>query len=130
VAAPEDRVPPPTTQGRSDLGPLSDFAADGVYDKFARTGQVMLIRKAGTLYVTSSICSHKRCVLKKKDDGLLCPCHQSQFNSDGIPLDGPAKTPLTRYGISLENNRVMVDTTKSFAEKEWAAEGALVKLPA
>ena len=127
-AGPEDHAPP-AKPGKSDLGPLSDFAADGVVDTFARDKQVMVIRKDDTVHACSSICTHKRCIVKKADDGasLKCPCHQSEFDLDGIPMGGPAKTSLVRYAITLENGHVFVDTTRSFDERDWGKDGASVK---
>jgi nitrite reductase/ring-hydroxylating ferredoxin subunit len=128
-AAPEDRAPP-AKPAKSDLGPVADFGADGVVDKFARDKQFLVFRKGDTLHASSSLCTHKRCILKKSPDAtiLKCPCHQSDFDLDGIPMGGPAKTSLIRYGITIENGRVFVDTTKSFDEKDWAAAGASAKV--
>jgi nitrite reductase/ring-hydroxylating ferredoxin subunit len=127
-AAPEDRAPP-AKPGKSDLGPVADFA-EGATDKFTRDKQVIIFRKADTIHASTSICSHKRCILKKATDGkgISCPCHQSDFDLEGIPMGGPAKTPLTRYAVSIENGRLFVDTTMSFAEADWAKPGASVKV--
>lgn len=128
-AAPEDRVPP-AKPAKSDLGPVADFSADGVVDKFARDKQVMIVRKGDTIHASSSVCTHKRCILKKSSDAtsLKCPCHKSDFDLDGIPMGGPAKLPLVRYAVTIENDHLVVDTTQSFAEKDWGKDGASVKV--
>ena len=126
LAAPGDRAPPAAKE-KSDLGPIADFADDGVHDQFSRSKQVIIYRAGDTLYASTSICSHKRCVLKKSPDdsaALKCPCHQSDFDLAGIPLGGPAKTSLVRFAISIENGHLFVDTTKSFDEKDWADPAA------
>jgi Rieske Fe-S protein len=127
-AAPEDRAPP-ATPGKSDLGPAAAIT-EGVTDKFTRDKQVIVFRKGDTIHASSSLCTHKRCILKKAPDGtaLKCPCHQSDFDLDGIPMGGPAKLPLVRYAVSIENDHLFVDTTKSFAEADWAKDGASVKV--
>lgn len=123
-AAPEDRAPP-AKPGRSDLG-LASSLVEGLNDTFARDKQVIVVRKGDTLHASSSICTHKRCILKKAADGsaLKCPCHQSDFDLEGIPMGGPAKLPLLRYAVTLENGHLFVDTSKSFAETDWAKDGA------
>lgn len=129
-AAPDDRAPP-AKQAKSDLGPIANFAADGVVDKFSHDKQVLIVRKGDTIHASTSLCTHKRCILKKTDAAaapLHCPCHQSDFDLEGIPMKGPAKISLTRYAVSIENGHLFVDTTKSFAEKEWAKDGASVKV--
>lgn len=129
-AAPDDRAPP-AKPARSDLGPIGDFSADGVVDKFSRDKQVLIVRKGNMIHASSSLCTHKRCILKKTADAaapLKCPCHQSDFDLEGIPMKGPAKTSLVRYGVSIENGHLFVDTTKSFDERNWAKDGASVKV--
>jgi nitrite reductase/ring-hydroxylating ferredoxin subunit len=126
-AAPEDRAPP-AKPGKSDLGAVTTFG-EGVTDKFARDRQVFVFRKGDTLHASSSVCTHKRCILKKGPDGseLKCPCHQSDIDLEGVPKGGPAKSPLARYAVSVENGHLFVDTTKSFAEADWTKQGASVK---
>ncbi len=46
-----------------NIGPETDYAADGVYAKFKERG-VFIIRREGKLLAISSICTHKYCVLK------------------------------------------------------------------
>ena len=125
-AAPEDRAPP-AKPGKSDLGPVAGFT-EGANDKFTRDKQVIVFRKGDSLHASSSICTHKRCILKKAADGsaMKCPCHQSDFDLEGIPMGGPAKSPLLRYAVSVENGHLFVDTTKSFEEKDWTKPGASV----
>lgn len=110
-----------------DLGAVAAFAEPGVYDQFAKSHKLLLIRTKEKLIAASSICTHKRCVLKKKDDHLRCPCHGSEFDIEGIPLGGQAKTSLPRYAIKIENDRVMVDPSKMFDERQWDDAGASVK---
>jgi Rieske Fe-S protein len=110
---------------KSKVGALTDFPDDGFYDQHARSKQIFIVRKGNTLYAPSSICTHKRCVLKKNDaGGLRCPCHKSEFDAEGIPLAKPAKISLPRYAITIENGDVYVDTSKSFEEKTWSDPAA------
>lgn len=102
-----------------DLGPVTDYAADGIYDRFAKSKKLFVIRKGDKLYAASSLCTHKRAVLEKKDDGLECPKHKTIYDASGISVKGPGKTSLPRCAIKIENGRVLADTSKVFEEKEW-----------
>ncbi|HQY89797.1 MAG TPA: Rieske (2Fe-2S) protein, partial [Tepidisphaeraceae bacterium] len=90
-----DEAPQPTT---IDLGPLSDFKTEGPYDKFARSKKLLVLSTGKRIAVATARCTHKTCVLKVNEGQLNCPCHKSKFDNDGIPLNGPAKVSLNRYG--------------------------------
>jgi nitrite reductase/ring-hydroxylating ferredoxin subunit len=103
-----------------DLGPLTDFPTDGIYDQFAKSKKLFVIRKGDKLYAASSLCTHKNAVLLKKEDGTLeCPKHKSTYDAEGIINKGPAKSSLARFAIRIENGHVMVDLSKVFEERQW-----------
>ncbi len=126
----EDKENKSKPQSKSvDAGALTEYAKDGITDKFAKADKVMLIRHEGKLYAPSAICSHKRCTIKVKDAVLTCPCHGSKFTNLGVPTKGPAKVPLFRYAISTnDKGNVIVDKTRQFEEKEWETDGAFIKV--
>lgn len=130
-AAPDDRVPS-NKAGKQDAGPVGDYAKDGVYDAHSRTKQFFVSRTGDTIVAFTSICSHRRCVVKKQDDAILkCPCHQAEFNQDGIVVKKPATVSLKRFGVSLDDKgHLIVDTSKAFEEKEWDQPGASLKVDA
>ena len=77
-----------------DAGPVSRYAADGVYDEFRDQG-FFLIRKGDKLVALSSYCTHRKCKLTTDPDrSLYCPCHGSTFSPDGKVTEGPAKRSL------------------------------------
>ena len=119
-AAPDDRLPP-AKPGKTDAGPIADFAKEGLYDSFARTKQFYVARKGNKIVAFSSICTHRRCVVKKNSDTLLkCPCHQAEYNEDGIVTKKPASISLPHYAVSLdEHQHLIVDTAQSFEERKW-----------
>lgn len=54
-------------------------------------------------------CTHSGCVLGGFQAGLsVCPCHNSQFGTDGKPVKGPAAEPLREYAASLEGSILTV----------------------
>jgi cytochrome b6-f complex iron-sulfur subunit len=62
------------------------------------------------LYAVSAICTHMGCTVHySKDAGQIdCPCHGSQYALDGSVIHGPAKRPLRRYDVTLENGEVLI----------------------
>ena len=96
---------------RINIGNASDYRADGDYDQFLKQG--VLIRSVnGKLLAISAICTHRKCGLKKQQNGQLhCKCHGSVFASDGKVLEGPAKRDLPNLPIETDENGTMYVTT-------------------
>ena len=113
-----------------DAGPLTGFAKDGLYDKFAKKpDRVLIVRQGEKLYALSSICSHKKTTLRVTDGVINCPAHKSRFDNAGKPSKGPAKAPLMRFALSKDDKgNVIVDKTKTFEEKDWEKDGAFLKV--
>jgi Rieske Fe-S protein len=73
--------------------------------------------------------------LKIEDGKLICPKHDSPFDNEGVPLpktadgeDTPAKKPLPRYAIAVDDKgRVIVDTSKTFEKDKWEDPAAFVE---
>jgi cytochrome b6-f complex iron-sulfur subunit len=106
--------------GKVDVGPLADYAKDGITDKFARPNKFFVVRADDKIYACSARCTHKSSPLKTKSDGFSCPSHGSQFSVQGTVTKGPAKASLVRYAISKNDaGHLLVDTGKSFSEKDW-----------
>jgi Rieske Fe-S protein len=116
-----------------DVGPLKSFDKDGVTDTFAPKTKagLLIIRKDGKLYASSSICTHKGCVVQKRAEDLYCKCHKSVFTFQGNATAGPAQRSgsLPRYAISVNaDGHVMVDKTKQFTDKDWDNPASFVKI--
>jgi Rieske Fe-S protein len=77
-----------------NAGRISNYAADGIYTAFRAQG-FFIIRQSGRLFVLSSICTHRRCLVETaRDHSFLCPCHGSTFDPNGHVTHGPAKRDL------------------------------------
>jgi nitrite reductase/ring-hydroxylating ferredoxin subunit len=110
-----------------DVGPKTDFATDGITDKFAKSHRVLIVRHEGKIYAPTATCTHKNSALKLKDGELVCPSHGSKYSVQGTPTKGPAKGSLFRYGISVDDKgHIIVNRAKQFAEKQWDDEGASI----
>jgi len=122
----------PTTvpAGIVDLGPITDYPTDGVYDQHRRAPlKVLVLRTGDRLAVASSVCTHKRCTVRKGDDGeLACPCHGSRFDADGTPLNGPAKIALPRHAVHVEAGRLIANLGRQFDERQWDDPAASVRV--
>lgn len=112
-----------------DVGVVADYSADGVKDSFAKANKFFVIRLENKLFAPSSVCTHKSCALKIKEDTITCPCHRSKFTDAGAVVNGPAKVALPRYAISVnDQGRIIVDKTKKFDEAQWTEAGAFIQM--
>ena len=46
----------------------------------------------------SLVCTHLGCTVNRVETGFLCPCHGSQYDSDGLVVGGPAPKTLAVAG--------------------------------
>ena len=121
-----------TAKGPVDVGDVSTFSKEGVYDSLAQSQGFFLISKQGKLYATSSTCTHKsnQVSIDSENHGQLkCVKHGSLFSLDGKVIKPPAKRSLPRYAIKLdEKKHVIVDPTKRFEEANWNDPNSFLKL--
>ena len=113
------------------IGKLADFSTLGYYDTF-RDKKIMVNRLADRLVVLSATCTHKGCTVKIDVNDpvqLRCPCHKGLFGEQGTPIDGPPKSALVRFAVSIDDTGIITaDTTKSFGEREWDKPEAFVAI--
>ena len=103
-STPAGLVPVTSKTRLINAGPVSHYAADGVYSRFWASG-VFIIRRGNELYALSSICTHRRCLLHVQlDRSFSCPCHGSTFNPDGHVTEGPAKRDLPVLETLVDEN--------------------------
>jgi len=72
---------------------------------------VLVIRKEGLeIAAFSAICTHLNCIIgyRKNQKDIYCNCHESSFTLEGNPLNGPARLPLKKYHVEIENNVIKV----------------------
>ncbi len=83
---------------------------DGYMEVAAVKGVWALRRGTNEVTVYSPICTHLGCGFRW-DGGekkFKCPCHGSEFDSDGRVVGGPAPRPLDRLPVKIENGHLMV----------------------
>lgn len=53
-------------------------------------------------------CTHKGCELQPNDNYLICPCHGSEFSSEGIVQNPPAEQNLKTFKLTYENENIFI----------------------
>ena len=68
------------------------------------------------LYAINATCTHLGCLVKQTQSGFECPCHGSQFTTNGAVTQGPAALPLTYSALALNaEGKVVVDVSQQVA---------------
>jgi cytochrome b6-f complex iron-sulfur subunit len=71
------------------------------------------------LYAINATCTHLGCLVKQAQLGFECPCHGSQFTTNGAVTQGPAALPLTYAALALNvEGKVVVDVSRPVAEND------------
>jgi Rieske Fe-S protein len=63
---------------------------------------IVLGRDAQGLYAMSVTCPHQGCPVTPQASILYCPCHGSRFDSNGSVINGPARSPLAHFAVSVD----------------------------
>ncbi len=75
-------------------------------------GPILVIgtSKSKNLIAVNPTCTHLGCTVdwEAEENIFLCPCHASEFTTDGKIQMGPAAKPLSTYEAKILLNRVMV----------------------
>ncbi len=66
--------------------------------------KVVVVRDPKGFAAISVTCTHLGCTVRASDAGFECPCHGSQFDTDGNVTGGPAPKPLPWYQVALAPN--------------------------
>ena len=93
--------------------------------------EVRITAPRDQVYAASARCTHLGCTIKWFEDmrTYKCPCHGSEFHSNGVNFAGPAPRPLDRFRIELTAEReLIVDTAIVYQPGRFDVEGARVRL--
>jgi cytochrome b6-f complex iron-sulfur subunit len=111
---------PPST---FEIGSIDDFAsatdpdAYGVImveSKWKTEHRFFVIREQSRIYSIFARCTHLGCTVNWFQGLRIfkCPCHGSQFHSNGVNFAGPAPRPLDRHKIFMNaRGNLVVDTS-------------------
>ena len=67
---------------------------------------LVIARDAAGVYAMSTLCTHAQCDMNGTDGSisnaeLVCSCHGSRFDPNGVPTRGPAGRPLPHYAVTI-----------------------------
>ena len=102
-----------------------------VYEQWKLEQSVWIVREEEHIYAIHAKCTHLGCTPNWfADEGVFkCPCHGSQFNSNGVNFTGPAPRPLDRFQIYLgDDGRILVDKSRTYTFNESDKQGAYLKI--
>ncbi|MBI4832135.1 MAG: Rieske 2Fe-2S domain-containing protein [Candidatus Lindowbacteria bacterium] len=128
---------PPST---FEIGTVSDFlmcadpdACGVVYveSKWKSEQRFFVVRETSRIYALYARCTHLGCTVNWFPGLKIfkCPCHGSQFYSNGVNFAGPAPRPLDRLKISTNaRGNLVVDTSVVYDIKEFEKQKAFIKV--
>jgi Rieske Fe-S protein len=73
-------------------------------------GAVWLLKgPEGKVSALSSVCPHSGCSINQKSKSTYgCPCHDSTFELDGKPTEGPSPRPMDPLEVQVKDKDVLV----------------------
>jgi len=92
-------------------GLVDDFPPNSV--THISNGRLYIVRLGdGGFMAVHHRCTHLGCTVPwdQAAQKFICPCHNSQFDRQGIVESPPAPRPLDMFPITIENGKVNVDT--------------------
>lgn len=106
--------------GIIQLGTLAELPGQGAPPKHIPEGRFWLVHAEQGVSALHSSCTHLDCLFTWDEQKQLfvCPCHGSEFATDGTVLKGPATRSLDRFPVSVVdgNNNLMRGSTKELAD--------------
>jgi cytochrome b6-f complex iron-sulfur subunit len=67
---------------------------------------VLIANTGANFFAVSSVCTHEGCTVGYNHSAgkIQCPCHFSEYSTNGSVLMGPALSPLESYSVSRTGN--------------------------
>ena len=94
----------PAAFGDASAGNVKDIAVGSL--AIVGSEPVMIGRDSGGLYAMTITCTHQGCDVEPSGSGssvrVRCPCHGSEFNSNGAVTRGPAGAPLAHFAVEVD----------------------------
>lgn len=90
--------------------PLASLPPGGRLRVLYRGDPVELHRTADGVVARSLLCTHQGCEVKWQEaiGRYLCPCHQSTYDDNGVPLSGAPTRPLGKVPVHVEGSEAVV----------------------
>ncbi len=128
---------PPSTY---EIGTIDDFSGRGdpdahgvihVEPRWKKDHRFFIVRENSRIYSLFARCTHLGCTVNWFPGLRIfkCPCHGSQFYSDGVNFAGPAPRPLDRLKISMNSRgNLVVDTSVVFDITEFEKQEVFIRV--
>lgn len=99
-----------STPTRFAAGRPDDYAPGEVSTRFVESERVWVVRSDEGIYALLARCTHLGCRPNwiAEEGRFKCPCHGSNFDSEGKVIAGPAPKPLMRVAVSLTDRGVIL----------------------
>ncbi len=122
------------------IGPIQEFSVDANPDaygvisvdtRFKKEHRFFVVREKARIYALYARCTHLGCTINWFEDLKIfkCPCHGSEFHSNGREFAGPAPRPLDRHHISLDSEkRIIVDTALVYSLEEFEKQKMYIRV--
>lgn len=104
---------PPTV---FSAGYVSDYSL-GVDQRYLQSDRCWVVREPGRLFVIFAQCTHLGCTpdWEQAQNIFHCPCHGSEYDSEGINFAGPAPRPMDRCHVEIDpSGQIVVDTSQRY----------------
>lgn len=102
-----------------------------VDERWKSSERFFVVREPDRIYALSARCVHLGCTINWFGEQRIfkCPCHGSEYHSNGVNFAGPAPRPLDRLRIELNvENQLVVDTGIVYGPERFGVDGAFVRL--
>jgi len=102
-----------------------------VDDRWKSSQRFFVVRERDRLYALSARCAHLGCTVNWFGDLRIfkCPCHGSEYHSNGANFAGPAPRPLDRFRIELNaDGQLVVDTAIVYGSERFNVDGAFIRV--
>ena len=99
----------------------NDFKAlcTSLSDTFS-SSEIKATKSESEVVAISLVCTHLGCTVNRIETGFLCPCHGSQYDSDGNVVGGPAPKTLPWLAIKkVPGNQIEVNTGEFVPENTY-----------
>jgi cytochrome b6-f complex iron-sulfur subunit len=136
---PRVRFQPPTTFRIGTPEAFVTSTADGadaygvmlVDEQWKSRHRFFIVRERHRIYALSARCAHLGCTVNWFSELHIfkCPCHGSEYHSNGVNFAGPAPHPLDRFRIELNvDGQLVVDTGITYGPERFNVDGAFVSV--
>ena len=114
----------------------SDESADNhnvlfIDERWKDSQMVWIVREKDRIYAMFTRCTHLGCTPNWfPEDGIFkCPCHGSQYYSNGVNFAGPAPRPLDRFAVTVsDDGQILIDKSKLYRFMEFDNPNSYIKV--